>query len=162
MMPVAARHMVPVELLAASISITIAMIAAFGQGPLWAVLQAFPPWQGIPQNVWWAIAYVVPGVALIVAGLEELAHGRGWKRQRIMLWADIRCVAALMLTVTHLSLAGAIFVTGVWILWGVTTVALLLAGFLGWAAFVTRRLSVCLDPKKSTPGLDILIRDSWM
>lgn len=153
--------MLPVEMLAGSVSIALGLVAAFGQGPLWAALQAFPPWLGVAQNIWWGMTYCVTGTVLIGASMEELKRGRYWTDRRLMLWADIRCGAALALIVTHVSLIGLLAVTGAWVLWGVMLVALILSAFLWWSAYITRRLSVCLDPTKHTPGLDMLIRDRW-
>lgn len=160
-MKVAARHMLPVELLAAAISMALGTIAAFGRGPLWAALQAFPPWLGVAQNVWWGAVYLSAGLVLVAAARDELHHGRHWASRRLMLWADVRCGAALALIVAHLSLIAMLAVTGMWALWGVMLVASILAGFLGWCAFITRRLSICLDPRKRTPGLDALIKEGW-
>jgi len=161
-MNVAARHMLPVEMLAALVSIALGLVAALGRGPLYAALHGFAPWLGYTQNFWWGVALLLGGTLLAGTALDEWRYGRGWDKRRLVLAADIRCGAALALIVAHLSLAAALAVTGhAAALFGVMLIALILVLFLGWSAVMTRRLSVCLDAKYRTSRLHVRIGAKW-
>lgn len=156
---VAARQYLWMEALGASVSITIGMIAGFGEGPLWAALQQFEPWGGIPQNLWWGFSLLIVGALLIVVAFVELHYGRHWSCLGMMVAADLRTGLNSALTVLNISMAAELIYNGYHSLWGIVLVNITLGLFLGKATFVDRRLSLALDKSKNTPGLDRVIRD---
>lgn len=156
---IAARHMLWMESLAASISMAIGIIAGFGYGPLWAALDGFKPWLGINQSTWWGVTFLAVGFVFLGATFLELKRGRHWGHVGVKRSADVRWFCSALLVLTHVSLISALVSTGMLMLWGVMLVSLILIGFLMRAGFVTRRLAIALDDKKHTPGLDLLIRD---
>lgn len=152
---VAARIMLPLEMCCGLISMMIGISAGFGRNALWDSLQKLPTWFGHPQNEYWALVLVSVGLILFVIAAYELLMGYEWERETIHVFADMRCLSALFLVIAHTSLFTTLLVkdseipefTLAWL-------SPMVSFFSCWSAFFTRRLSIALNPKYYTPGLE--------
>jgi hypothetical protein len=153
-MNVAARHMIPVEMLAAFTAAVFGLACWQGRGPLWSALHAMQPWGGFGQEAWWGGTLLLLAAILLLIDTLEWFDGRAWGPWMLMFSADVRCAAALLLSVALLSLFGAVVVMGDSVrLFFFATLAPVVCGFLLWSAWMTRRLSVALDDKYVTPAI---------
>lgn len=161
-MNVAARHMLPVEMLCAATSVVFGVASWLGRGPLWWALHDLQPSFGIGQEAWWGGTLIVLGALLLFAACLEWFDGRHWGESMLMLTADVRCACALLLSVALMSLFFTVVVLGDGMRhFFFVALAPVLTLFLLWAAVMTRRLSVCLDKKYRTPALQRNVVRDW-
>lgn len=158
---VAARHLLPAEMLAGLVSVGLGVSASVGMNPVWIALAGMKQSLGIHQYQWWGLALVFTGLLSAFIASNEWFRGRWWSSERLLIAAYIRCGAACGLAIALLSLMVALLLSpyGSKLL-GLHLIILFVAAFEIWVAFSSRRLSVCLNKRVRTPGLAHDIRTS--
>lgn len=160
---VAARHLLPAEMLAGLVSVGLGVSAIVGMNPVWIALSGMKLSLGIQQYQWWGIALVFAGALSAFVSSNEWFRGRSWKSERLLIAAYIRCGLACVLAIALLSLLTALLLSQYASkLLGLHMILIVMAVFQLWAVFSSRRLSACLNRGIRTPGLAHEIRSSLL